>query len=378
MQKKNILFLSTNGSWGGSEVLWSMAAASIASPSIQVSTGTFYGEVAKLRESEIPATNLGLSKMKVQSLAKRIVRKVSRGKLYAEYFLTTYLKDKKPDLVVISQGNNFDGKDFMLSCISAGVKFVTITHLVTKAHWYFLNDRSIEELTNCYVRAHRNYFVASESLRIHEQMIGSPCENAEIIFNPFINKGGGNFPFPDLKDGYYKIALVGRHELFHKGYDLLLEVLASEEWKSRPVKFNIFGKGPHTDLLSRLISICGNPHVKVQAHQEDVENIWRAHHLLLMPSRMEGQSLSLLEAMHYNRAAIVTRRADNADMVEDGVTGFIAPHANTESLAETMERAWAQRNEWESMGLAAGRSARTNQPANAVDFFNQKLLAILN
>lgn len=45
--------------------------------------------------------------------------------------------------------------------------------------------------------------------------------------------------------------------------------------------------------------------------------------IFLLPSRWEGLSVSLLEAMYLNRCCIVSRISGNVDVVEDGRTGYI-------------------------------------------------------
>ena len=67
-----------------------------------------------------------------------------------------------------------------------------------------------------------------------------------------------------------------------------------------------FGKGPHLELIKRLMEQAGIENMSLHDHVDSVEEIWRHHHILLMPLRMEWQSLSLIEAMRFNRAAIVT------------------------------------------------------------------------
>jgi len=92
---------------------------------------------------------------------------------------------------------------------------------------------------------------------------------------------------------------------------------------------------------------------------------------------MEGQSLALIEALYLNRAAIVTNVGGASEIVEDNVTGFIANSATLEDLDDAMERAWAKREKWEDMGLAAGKKIRALKPENAVSFFNEKVMSII-
>jgi len=59
--------------------------------------------------------------------------------------------------------------------------------------------------------------------------------------------------------------------------------------------------------------------------------------------------------------------------VENNRTGFIAKEPTPESLDEAMERAWNERDNWEFIGLAAGRKIRESRPSDAVQYFNKNV-----
>ena len=212
---------------------------------------------------------------------------------------------------------------------------------------------------------------------MHEKMTGEKLSNAAITYNPFIKIGKGEIPFPGVENGKYKIALVGRIEFFHKGYDLLLDVAKQDKWRHRNVSFSIFGNGPHLGLLRRLINQYEINNILVKDHVNDVGTIWKEHHILMMPYRMEGQSLALIEAMHYRRAAIVTRVGGVEELIIEGQSGFIADAATLTSIDNALEQAWNKRTEWEQMGLAANKHISEKHPADAVQYFNEQLKEIL-
>jgi glycosyltransferase involved in cell wall biosynthesis len=55
-----------------------------------------------------------------------------------------------------------------------------------------------------------------------------------------------------------------------------------------------------------------------------IEDIWASHQVLVMPSRVEGPPLVIVEAMLCGRPVVATDVAGNSEVVEDGVTGFLA------------------------------------------------------
>ena len=81
----------------------------------------------------------------------------------------------------------------------------------------------------------------------------------------------------------------------------------------------------------------------------DIEELWKTHHALILPSRSEGMSLSVLEAMAVGRPVIVSNAGGNSEIVEDGFSGFIG-EANTNDFELAMERAWDRKEDWETIG----------------------------
>jgi glycosyltransferase involved in cell wall biosynthesis len=96
-----------------------------------------------------------------------------------------------------------------------------------------------------------------------------------------------------------------------------------------------------------------------------VEDVWREHHALALPSRSEGLPLALLEAMLCGRPAVVTDVGGNAEAITDGVSGFLADAPTVGAFDEALERAWERRADWSRMGRAAAAAARAIVPADA-------------
>ena len=109
-----------------------------------------------------------------------------------------------------------------------------------------------------------------------------------------------------------------------------------------------------------------------------VEDIWRENHALLLPSRYEGAPLVVIEAMLCNRIAITTDIGRNRELLDDNESGFLAAGATVELLDDALERAWKKRNQWEQMGQLAGQHIRERYPEDPIQEFADKIKAILN
>jgi glycosyltransferase involved in cell wall biosynthesis len=111
-------------------------------------------------------------------------------------------------------------------------------------------------------------------------------------------------------------------------------------------------------------------------HVEDVHAIWQEHDALILPSRMEGTPLALIEAMLCSRTAIVTDVAGNGELIEDNVSGFLAKAPTEELLDEALERAWQRRGEMTALGRAARERVLEMVPADPVGDFGNRLVQL--
>src|ERR1700694_1930030 len=154
-------------------------------------------------------------------------------------------------------------------------------------------------------------------------------------------------------------------------------MLAREPWRNRNLSVSLFGAGHNSEALRDLARRLALKNVDFPGFVSDVESIWKTHHALVLPSRTEGLPLALIEAMMCGRFGIVTNEGGSAEVVEDGRTGFIANAAKVDELDHAMERAWAVREQWESIGKAAGMAVKTMVPPDPVAAFTAKLLGLV-
>jgi glycosyltransferase involved in cell wall biosynthesis len=89
----------------------------------------------------------------------------------------------------------------------------------------------------------------------------------------------------------------------------------------------------------------------------DVPAILARAHAACLPSRAEGLSNALMEAMTAGLPAVATEVGGNAELIEDGVTGFIVPPGDLRSLAARLSLLLSDREGARRMGAAARRKA---------------------
>jgi glycosyltransferase involved in cell wall biosynthesis len=71
-------------------------------------------------------------------------------------------------------------------------------------------------------------------------------------------------------------------------------------------------------------------------YRDDVASLLKAIDVVALPSRWEGLSLVLLEAMACRKPIVASRVMGNIDVVVDGVTGFLVPSGEPQALADKL------------------------------------------
>jgi glycosyltransferase involved in cell wall biosynthesis len=95
-----------------------------------------------------------------------------------------------------------------------------------------------------------------------------------------------------------------------------------------------------------------------------------------MPSRIEGLPLAVVEAMLCGRPVVATDVA-GAELVEDGITGFLAEAPSAGCVGNALERFWARKEEATEIGATAAERIRQLVPPNPVRVFADKIRGLL-
>ena len=378
----SILFISSMDSvaWGGSEELWSRAALNLASQGFEVAASVI--EWSPLHRRVLQLQDAGI----VLSTRARVpsVWESAWGRIFglrqgaAAASVEKLIRDRRPDLVVLSSGTAFPFVDLVEICTSGGIPFVTIGQANHDGWW--LDDQVARRLRPAMLAASRCFFVSEANRALAERQLGCSLPNAEIVRNPFNVDYNVAPAWPPLgRPELLRLASVGRLHPGSKGQDILFQVLALPTWFDRSWLLTVYGEGPMRDGLERLTHFLGiADRVVFASHVLDVEKIWATNHVLIMPSRFEGLPLSMVEAMLCARPVVATNVAGHAEIIEDEVTGFLAQAPTPDSLNLALERFWARRDQAEEMGKAGARRIRELVPPNPASVFTKKLLDLLN
>jgi glycosyltransferase involved in cell wall biosynthesis len=352
---RRFTFVSTcPESWGGSEELWSGAARVLAERGHHVTAFK-----TALDEGH-PSIRRLKSLCTVRNLPRppRLQPLATRAHLL---LLAVRLTARRPDLVVVSQGDNHDGLHFGHLCRKLRIPYALISQKAADHFWP--PDESRRYRRSVFGGAARCFFVSEHNRWLTEDQNGARLANAVVVRNPYLVPAGGPLPWPERGDGSLRLACVARLYLLDKGQDMLLRVLAREKWRGRSLHVSFYGRGINGEALSELAARLGLRNASFEGQTEDVPGIWREHHALVLASRAEGLPLALVEAMMCGRPAVVTKVGGNPEVVEDGVNGFLAA-PDEDSIDAALEEAWARRGELRAMGERAALRIRELVPIN--------------
>lgn len=161
---------------------------------------------------------------------------------------------------------------------------------------------------------------------------------------------------------------VGR--LHHqKGVDVLLRAARRlrELDPQLAVAYRIVGDGPLRDELSSLTRELGlTKEVEFWGERGDVPGFLRDTDVFVLPSRAEGISNALLEAMSLGLPVIASAVPGNEDVVEHEREGLLFPVDDPESLATAIRRVLRDADLRERLGRHARRAVESRYPIERV------------
>ncbi len=163
------------------------------------------------------------------------------------------------------------------------------------------------------------------------------------------------------------VAFVGRLDAV-KGVPLLLEAFATARLHHPQARLTIAGDGPARTALEAQAATLGiTPAVRFTGYLDEaaVAALLAEADMLVLPSFAEGLPVVLMEAMASRIPVIATQVAGVPELVENGISGFIVPPGDVESLTRRLEDLLSDPDMCHRMGEAGRQKVLTEHDIRA-------------
>ena len=138
-----------------------------------------------------------------------------------------------------------------------------------------------------------------------------------------------------------------------KDFPTLLRAIALAIREVPDLQLKLVGDGPERAKLEGLTRELGiTSCVEFLGERTDVPNLLAQAGFFVSSSLTEGISLTLLEAMAVGLPVVATAVGGNSEIVAEGVTGQLVPHANPEALARAIVNMCRTEDGWAALGQA--------------------------
>jgi glycosyltransferase involved in cell wall biosynthesis len=139
-----------------------------------------------------------------------------------------------------------------------------------------------------------------------------------------------------LNEGDPFILSIGRLT-YQKGHEFLIQAMSKVVGRFPNVKAGICGDGPLRSQLETQIKEAGlSGHVRLLGAWEDITPLLASADIFVLPSRWEGLSRALMEAMAAGLPAIATQVDGIRDLITDGVNGLLVPSEDAVALGNSI------------------------------------------
>ena len=273
------------------------------------------------------------------------VLSAKRARLRTIFALRRLLRTEQAQLIV-SQGVVANAHA-RLAALGTGVPSLVVVHSDLAADYpkravrwaYTLFDRALRPMTKQYVTVCRY---------LKERLVASgiEAERVEVIPNgvslsgraPRHGDAGGGGPqacppgstVRTVRKDVARLATVGRlHPV--KNFDGLIAAMGLLPPETR---LAIWGEGPERANLSALIAGMGlQDRIALCGESENMAQALADADMYVQPSKSEGCSFTVAEAMLQGKPVIVTPCGGLPEQIADGETGLVASDASAEGLA---------------------------------------------
>ncbi|MCL6474548.1 MAG: glycosyltransferase [Firmicutes bacterium] len=133
------------------------------------------------------------------------------------------------------------------------------------------------------------------------------------------------------------VGMVGRFDQHQKDQDTLVRAIALICQQMPDVHLVFIGEGPRLSEVEQLASQLGmENHVHFLGLRRDVPVLLRHLDVFVLSSRIEGESLAILEAMSAQRPIVATAVGGTPGLLANGECGLLVPPGDVQAMAQAI------------------------------------------
>jgi glycosyltransferase involved in cell wall biosynthesis len=221
----------------------------------------------------------------------------------------------------------------------------------------FLNPR-IDRIV-CVADAVRDYF-----LNMRPAFLRMPAERLVTIYKghslDWYRAAPADLAAVGVPAGSFAIACVANYRP-RKGIEVLVDALGQLPASTSPHLLLIGGGMDAPRLKRRIAASPAAPRIHVLGHRKDAPALTAACEVFVLPStKREGLARSLIEAMAYGVAPVVTDCGGSPELVQHGISGLVVPVADSAALAAAIRTLHDDAELRRRLGAAARERIRTS------------------
>jgi glycosyltransferase involved in cell wall biosynthesis len=199
-------------------------------------------------------------------------------------------------------------------------------------------------------------FAVSEQVREHCIAVdGIDPARVQTVYNGLNLSDWDSSATPGKPSGEILITTVGNIRRV-KGHDVFVRAAATIAHEFPNVSFSVAGEVLEPDYFAELEALVRELKLSERFHFvggiTDLRKHLSAADIFVLPSRSEGFSNAIVEAMAASLPVVATNVGGNAEAVTDGVSGFIVPSDDPAQLAGAIGRLLSDPSLAREMGLA--------------------------
>lgn len=254
---------------------------------------------------------------------------------------------------VVHMHNHFGDSSGSLTMIASqmsGIPFSITLHGPTiffETHWWRLDAK----VARAAFIACISHFCRSQAMLFSDQAHWHKLRIVHCGVTPARYGAAPRKPF----SGH--VCFVGRLDAV-KGVPLLLEAFAANRPRHPGARLTIAGDGPARAALeaqAQSLGLTGAVRFTGYLDETAVAALLEASDMLVLPSFAEGLPVVLMEALASQIPVIATQVAGVSELVQDGISGFIVPPGDVETLALRLDRLLSDPELCAAMGKAGRR-----------------------